>query len=72
MLLRTVLEPRQVVILDEPLTSLDPESREKVCKLLKEELVGRTVILVSHDEELIQQCDQVVRLESPTPCPSSS
>lgn len=47
-LLRTVLAGTPAVILDEPFRGLDRESRERVLDWLKNELTGRTVVVLDH------------------------
>lgn len=52
-------EPR-ILLMDEPLASVDPESRQSVFKCLKEASVGRTVVIVSHDYSIIPSCASAV------------
>lgn len=63
-LLRTLLTEAAVYILDEPLTSLDSVHRERVARMVVEVLHGKTVIIISHQTELVDYADQVYRLES--------
>lgn len=39
-----------VYIFDEPLTSLDPSTRNDVINMIKEETKGKTVLIITHDE----------------------
>jgi NitT/TauT family transport system ATP-binding protein len=48
-LARALLAPHEVLLLDEPLSSLDPEMRERIIEVLKPLLSGKTVVLVTHD-----------------------
>jgi len=48
-LARALLAPHEILLLDEPLSSLDPEMRERIIEVLKPRLSGKTVVLVTHD-----------------------
>ena len=48
--IRAMLHESECVILDEPLTGLDDEAREKTIAFIKERLNGRLLIVTSHDE----------------------
>jgi len=48
-LARTLMEDRPVVLLDEPFSALDAVTRSQMQELTAELLVGRTVLLVTHD-----------------------
>jgi len=51
-LLRALLRKQPVLLLDEPLTGLDEDTRHTLrALLLKEKLQGTTIVLASHDEE---------------------
>ena len=54
--LRLLLRPPPVVLLDEPTSSLDADSRALLLRLLERRLLGTatTVIIVSHDPELLR------------------
>lgn len=53
-----------VLLLDEPATGLDAESRERTHEVLADEARrGAAVALVTHDEDAIAAADVVVRLE---------
>ena len=63
MVLRGVLKPnKNIIIFDEPLTSLDKKSRIKIVKLIVNETKGKTVIIISHDEEILPYADKVIKL----------
>ena len=62
-LLRALQIKRPVLILDEATGALDNELRDLVFDLLQERAVaGCNVILVTHDNELAQRCDDVLNL----------
>ncbi|MEM6467674.1 MAG: ABC transporter ATP-binding protein [Pseudomonadota bacterium] len=48
-LARTLMEDRQVVLLDEPFSALDALTRSQMQDLAADVLRGRTVLLVTHD-----------------------
>ncbi len=48
-LARTLMEDRQVVLMDEPFSALDAITRHRHQELAAELLEGRTVLLVTHD-----------------------
>jgi len=65
-LIATVLAPCQFLILDEPMSGLDPMARVRVKTLLKEiKSWGKTVFLSSHIlADLDELCDSVAVLDS--------
>ena len=66
-LLRALQIQRPVLILDEATSALDSELRDVVFGLLRERAQeGCNVILVTHDKELAEQCDDVLDLGGPT------
>ena len=48
-LLRTIMEDRPVILLDEPFSALDAGTRAAMQELAAELFAGRTVLLVTHD-----------------------
>lgn len=48
-LARTLYEDRDIVLLDEPFSALDALTRESVQELAARLLIGRTVVLITHD-----------------------
>lgn len=64
MVVRGILKPNKcILILDEPLTSLDKETRHKIVKLIVEETKHKTVIIISHDPEILPYADNIIRLQ---------
>ena len=59
------MEPK-ILFLDEPTGSLDSENGERVVELLFElnSDFGTTIIMVTHDTDISQQCDKVLVLKS--------
>jgi len=63
-ILRALRVQRQVLILDEATSALDHAKRDAVFKLLREQaLSGTNVLLITHDVELANQCDTILDLE---------
>ncbi len=59
-LARTLLEDRPVVLMDEPFSALDAITRARLQALAAELLVGRTVLLVTHDpQEALRLADRI-------------
>ena len=64
-LLRALQIQRPVLILDEATSALDTELRDVVFDLLQQRAAtGCNVILVTHDKELAQKCDDILDLGS--------
>ena len=62
-LARTLMEDREIVLMDEPFASLDALTREEVQALAMKLLDGRTVVLVTHDPlEAASLADEIVVL----------
>ncbi len=60
-----LLSERNILILDEPTSGLDGGNMRLIADILKEEATtGKTILLITHDSELIQYCCHCgVRLE---------
>lgn len=63
MLVRGILKPSQIVLIDEPLSALDPDTRVKVIKMIVEECKNKTLVIVTHDEEILPYMDEVVNIK---------
>lgn len=60
---RVILKPSKIVLADEPTGSLDINNRNKVMSLLKQlNKEGKTILIVTHDNELANECDRVIEL----------
>ena len=49
-LIRSLLRPCSILILDEPTSALDHSNKKLVNSIIKKISVGKTVIIVSHDD----------------------
>lgn len=50
-IVRALLADYDVLLLDEPFTGLDGETKTAMMKLVKDSTIGKTMILVTHDEK---------------------
>lgn len=60
---RGLLRPGGVLLLDEPTSSLDSETGQLLMQRLTTQLVGKTLIVVTHQEAVTGLCGEVVRME---------
>lgn len=62
---RALINKPTIVLLDEPTGNLDRENRNRIFELLKysNQAFNQTMIMVSHDEELINNTDRVLEIE---------
>jgi len=56
-----VLNPA-LLIADEPTGNLDKKTAADIMERMKEACVGKTVFMVTHNEELLSYADRVIRL----------
>lgn len=60
-LARVILKRGNIILADEPTGNLDRDNSEKVMKILKSlQKNGRTIIIVTHDENIANKCDDIV------------
>ena len=62
MIIRGVLKDGYIYAFDEPLTSLDAETRKKVIKLLMGELKNKTLIIITHDKEILPYMNKTLKM----------
>ncbi|MGY1806825.1 thiol reductant ABC exporter subunit CydC [Blastococcus sp. SYSU D00669] len=62
---RALLADRDVVLLDEPTAHLDPPTARALVRDLRAALAGRVVVCVTHDDDVAEPGDTVVRLGAP-------
>ena len=60
---RALVVPTQIVLLDEPTSALDRVNEGNILSLLRETATSRLVVVVSHRQELIDNCDQVIEVK---------
>lgn len=61
-IIKALYKDPQLLLLDEPTSALDAASRKCLARHLKENAPGRITILISHDQELIDIADEVVKI----------
>jgi len=55
-----MLRPSSVIILDEPTSALDEKSRRNVENIIKWMSRSRTLIVITHDRELLQHMNRMI------------
>ena len=61
-LMRGILKPGRIVILDEPLAGLDKNTISKVINMIMKETKGKTVIVITHDNAILPYMDNVMNI----------
>ena len=61
---RGILKASKILIFDEPLAGLDKVTREKVIKMIVNETKNKTLIVITHDKEIIPHLEKVIDLNS--------
>ncbi|WP_431709607.1 thiol reductant ABC exporter subunit CydC [Glutamicibacter uratoxydans] len=59
---RALLADKQVILLDEPTAHLGHEEGLELMRQLRTALAGRTVVLITHDEQLAADCENRIGL----------
>ena len=62
---RALVRNPNVLVLDEVTNHLDAKARASFAKLLRELAPGRIVLIVSHDDEIINLCDEKILCQIP-------
>lgn len=61
---RALVNNPKLILADEPTGALDKNTSKQVMEiLLKLNKEGKTVIIVTHDENISKQCDRIIRIE---------
>ena len=62
-LARIMLKKGDIILADEPTGNLDNSNARKVMSILKQlNKQGKTIIMVTHNEQLAQECDAILHL----------
>jgi len=62
-LLRIILKPKPIILLDEPTSSLDNKIKDKLYKMIEYmKKQGSSIIIISHDRSLINKSDRIIKL----------
>uniref|UniRef100_A0A2K5PR76 ATP binding cassette subfamily C member 11 n=1 Tax=Cebus imitator TaxID=2715852 RepID=A0A2K5PR76_CEBIM len=68
-LARAVYSNRQLYLLDDPLSAVDAHVGKHIFKeCIKKTLKGKTIILVTHELQYLEFCDQIILLENGKIC----
>ena len=59
---RALYKNTSIIIFDEPTSSLDEDNKNEFIKLIKNLKNEKTIIIISHDEKLIDICDNVIKI----------
>lgn len=60
---RAIAQAPPIILADEPTGNLDSNSTKEIMQILRElHKEGRTVILITHDNEIAEQADRVIRI----------
>jgi len=62
-LARALLKEAPILLLDEPTSSVDPESERLISEAVRSLGAGRTIITISHTQEMIQDADAVLEIQ---------
>jgi putative ABC transport system ATP-binding protein len=60
---RVLAQRPEIILADEPTSSLDAKNADFVIQALKESAKGRTLVVVSHDQRLIQHFNHVISFQ---------
>ncbi|MFT8323544.1 MAG: ABC transporter ATP-binding protein [Bacillus sp. (in: firmicutes)] len=64
-LARTYLKKAELILADEPTGSLDKENADRAMNILKDlNREGKTIIIVTHDENIKKQAPKIIELEN--------
>lgn len=61
-IIRAILKDSDLIILDEPTAALDSNSCRRLEKLIKEEWKNKIVIIITHDDRIVEVCDEKIYL----------
>jgi ATP-binding cassette, subfamily B, bacterial len=59
---RAIIGKRPLLLLDEPTAGLDPSAKRQVIDAVRSAAQGRTVIIVTHDQELAKVANSIISL----------
>lgn len=60
---RALINEPKIILADEPTGALDSESTKAIMEILKDISKTKQVIMISHDEEVLEYADEVIALE---------
>lgn len=63
MLMRGLLRTSKIVLIDEPLSGLDADTRVKAIKMIMNECENKTLVIITHDEEILPFMSNIVDIK---------
>ena len=61
---RCMVQNTKIILADEPTGALDSENGKQILNILKEiNKQGKTVLIVTHDNEIANQCNRIIKLK---------
>ncbi|VVU95712.1 ABC transporter [seawater metagenome] len=61
LLIRLIFNPKKIILLDEPTSSLDSNTKKYVIKIIKYlKSLGSTLIIITHDHEIMEIVDNII------------
>ena len=61
-LIRSLLQNKKIILLDEPSSSLDNKNKQIFMNLVKK-LKNKTIIINTHDDKLFEICDKIINID---------
>lgn len=52
-----------IIIFDEPLAGLDSNTRSKIIKIIENECKNKTIIIITHDKEILPFCSKIINIK---------
>ena len=59
---RALLKPAEIYLLDDCLSAVDTDTEERILTNLRDSLVGKTVLIVSHRVSITKYADKILML----------
>ena len=60
MIVLAILLDKKILLLDEPTSAIDSDTRNKMIEFLKN--VDITLLAISHDDNFAEACDRIIKL----------
>jgi len=61
---RGILKKGSIIVFDEPLAGLDSETRKKMIRFINDLTMGKTLIIITHDREILPIMNKVINLDT--------